>query len=79
MTRPRGRPARPTAARSAPLPRAIARYRAAAELTQTELADALGIGLVTLQRWEAGTQEPSASRVVALASALGVGVGDLLG
>jgi transcriptional regulator with XRE-family HTH domain len=46
--------------------------REAAELTQQELADKVGVKREAIARWEGGKREPSWGYVLALASALGV-------
>lgn len=46
--------------------------RLAAGLTQTELAEKVGVGRDAVARWEANNREPSWSNVVQLAKALGV-------
>lgn len=48
-------------------------------LTQTELADAAGVALMTVQRWEAGTNEPRVSDIQKLAGALGITTAALIG
>lgn len=49
----------------------LASYRRAKGLTQTDLAQKLGVSLPTVQRWEAGSI-PRARQVPKLADALGV-------
>lgn len=51
---------------------AITTLRQSRGLSQTELADAVGVTQVALHRYEAGEREPRAETVTALASALGV-------
>jgi transcriptional regulator with XRE-family HTH domain len=46
--------------------------RAAAGLTQQELADAVGVKREQVARWEGGRGDPTWTRVLALAAALGV-------
>jgi transcriptional regulator with XRE-family HTH domain len=46
--------------------------REKAGLTQTELAEKVGVKRDAVARWEAGAREPGWSNVVALAEALGV-------
>lgn len=46
--------------------------RIAAGLSQTELAEKVGVGRDAVARWEAGNREPLWSNVVALAAALGL-------
>lgn len=79
MTDARPRRGRPRAAPPpTPLARAIRHWRERRDLTQTELADALQVGVRTVQEWEAGTLEPRASKLLDLARQLDVGVSDLL-
>ena len=60
-------------------PNRIRAHREAAGLTQGELAEQAGIGRVTLNRVEQGTQTPSLSAAIALAEALDVTLDDLFG
>jgi transcriptional regulator with XRE-family HTH domain len=53
------------------LARRIAEARRSAGLTQTELADKLGVSENAVQTWEAGTFTPRPKRLHALAEALG--------
>lgn len=46
--------------------------RQAAELTQQEVADAVGVVVMTVSRWCRGATEPSADDIAKLADALGV-------
>ncbi len=57
----------------------IREARKAAKLTQEELARTIGITHATLSRYESGAINPPASQLQAIASALGVSVGYLLG
>ena len=50
----------------------IKEARTAAELTQEELAKALGLATITVRQYEAGSREPKLSTIKAMASALGV-------
>ena len=52
--------------------------RAAANLTQTALADMLGVTQKDISRWENGVREPSATWIKKLAEALGVSADELL-
>lgn len=45
-------------------------YRREREMTQAEIAEALGVTPLTVSRWEAGTKAPELSRIPALAAAL---------
>ena len=56
----------------------VRRFRAAAGLTQVELARAADIGRVTLVRLENGEQNPRFRTLTAIAHALGVDVPELL-
>jgi transcriptional regulator with XRE-family HTH domain len=47
-------------------------------LTQTELADLLGVSIVTVSKWENGQSFPKAKRLNAVASVLHTTVSDLL-
>lgn len=73
----RGRPR--AAPPATPLARQIQGLRLERGLTQAQLAGAVGASVRSLQQWEAGDQEPRASQLAALADALGVGVGELVG
>ena len=53
-------------------------WRKAAGLTQADLADRAGVRVATVSDIESGKIDPRMSTVVALATALGVGVGDLV-
>jgi transcriptional regulator with XRE-family HTH domain len=52
-------------------------YRQRRGYTQAELAEAVGIEAVTLARYEAGARSVSLSTLAGIASALGVGLGEL--
>lgn len=54
-------------------------WRKAAGLTQRELAERAGVRPATVSDIEAGKIDPRVSTMAALAKALGVGVGDLVG
>lgn len=54
------------------LPALIRQHRLAANLTQTALANAVGVTLGTVARWEAGTRTPSLARLEGIGAALGV-------
>lgn len=49
----------------------IRQLRRAADMTQQDLADALGVQQTVISRWERGDVKPSAAALAALASALG--------
>ena len=53
-------------------------WRKAAGLTQGELADRAGVRVATVSDIESSKIDPRLSTMVALATALGVGVGDLV-
>ena len=57
----------------------IRELRKAAKITQEELAKAIGITHATLSRYESGAIDPPTSQLQAIAAALGVSVGRLLG
>lgn len=48
--------------------------REALDISQQDLADHLGVGRRTLQRWEHGEAEPPAMRLFQWAARLGVGL-----
>jgi transcriptional regulator with XRE-family HTH domain len=54
------------------LGRSIRRARLFRELTQAQLAAAVGVGLATVERWEAGTSAPSLLALGPLCDALRV-------
>ena len=56
----------------------LRQYRVQADLTQTELAQRLGVRQSTVSQWENGISIPSAMRFVQLANVLDVPVSDLL-
>ena len=47
-------------------------HRKQAGLTQIELTDKLGVSIATLRRWEAGETAPTGTRIVEIASLLGI-------
>lgn len=53
-------------------------FRKKAGLNQTQLAEKIGVSLLTLFRWEKGERAPRVDEVKALAKALGVSEADLL-
>lgn len=57
----------------------IRELRKAAGLTQEQLSSRLNVKRATLARYEAGTIDPPTSQLQAIATALGVSVGRLLG
>lgn len=57
----------------------IREVRKAAKITQEELAKVIGITHATLSRYESGAIDPPTSQLQAIAAALGVSVGRLLG
>lgn len=56
----------------------IRRLREAQSLKQRDLAHRVGVAQSTLCDWESGTTNPRHDRLQPLASALGVGVAELL-
>lgn len=52
--------------------------RKKAGLTQSQLAEKIGVSLLTLFRWEKGERQPRVDEIKALAKALGVPENDLL-
>ena len=57
----------------------VKRYRRAAGLSQTNLAEKLGCGVATVQRIEQGKAQPKERRLQEIAAALGVSVDELTG
>jgi len=57
----------------------VKRYRRAAGLSQTNLAEKLGCGVATVQRIEQGKAQPKERRLQTIAAALGVSVDELTG
>lgn len=57
----------------------IATIRRRLGLTQADLAEKLNVEQPTVQRWESGAREPNMTKLVDIASALGVEPGDLFG
>lgn len=47
-------------------------------MTQTELAEALGVDQTTVSAWERGVAEPTLANLRRLADVLGIAPGDLL-
>ena len=58
--------------------RFIARVRKEKEMTQRELADAIGISDKTVSKWERGNGLPEVSLMLPLCETLGISVNDLL-
>ena len=56
----------------------LKRYRKEKNMTQQELADALGVSNKSISRWESSGGYPDVPLLVPLARALGVSVDDLL-
>ena len=56
----------------------LRKLRKKSGLTQEKLADAVGVSLLTLFRWEKGERSPRIDEIKALAKALGVSEADLL-
>ena len=57
----------------------IRRLRRAADMTQEQLADKLGVAYQSVSRWENGTTYPDMELLPALSSIFGVTVDELLG
>lgn len=57
----------------------IRHFRQARGLSQTELADALGITFQQMQKYEKGTNRVSASALVLICKTLGVAANDVIG
>ena len=57
----------------------IRTLRVAAGLTQAQLAAALGVGRIAVNRWERGRRSPSMPSLVALSIALDVTMDQLAG
>ena len=57
----------------------IKEFRKRARMTQGDIADALGISRQAVSLWEHGVQEPTTSKMEAIAKILGVRVEDLVG
>lgn len=56
----------------------LRKYREKANLTQSRLAERLGVVEMTIRRWESGLREPRASDIKKLAEVLGVSDAELL-
>ena len=56
----------------------IARHRLAAGLTQTQLAQKLGVTQLTITRWEHGARNPRRTMLYKLAEVLGCEARDLI-
>ena len=56
----------------------IARLRERAGMTQTQLADRLGLAQASIAQWENGTTEPRLGKLDAIAEALGCQIDELL-
>ncbi len=56
----------------------ISRMRKAANLTQMELADRMGVSFQAVSNWERGQTMPDISRLPELSEALGVTVDEIL-
>lgn len=57
----------------------IAKLRSAAKLSQQDLAEKLGVDKSAVSHWENGESAPTAERIPAVASALGVSIDELFG
>lgn len=56
----------------------IKKYRERAGLTQTSLADALGVTQAAVAMWESGARKPNVSMIVRIAKALKCTTDELL-
>ena len=56
----------------------ICRLRSQKGLSQSQLADQLGVSRQSVSKWETGAAEPSTSNLIALAKLFNVSVADLL-
>lgn len=59
------------------MPKSLKEHRAAANLTQAELAEKAGICSTQITGYERGRQQPSLRTLNRLAGALGVQIGDI--
>ena len=57
----------------------LANVRRSKNLTQAEIARQAGIPVRSYQRYESGEQEPTLSKLTAIADALGVSIDELVG
>ena len=53
-------------------------HRKHAGLTQIEFAEKLGVSIATLRRWEAGETAPTGTRIMEIASLLGISADELI-
>ena len=56
----------------------VAELRKNRNITQQELADAVGVSCQAVSKWETGTADPSTSNLLALAKLFGVPAEELL-
>lgn len=56
----------------------IREYRIAKKMTQTELAEQIGVGANTVCQWETGRRNPRAGMLIDLSKILGCSVDELL-
>ena len=56
----------------------IRRLRLGKDMTQSALADRLGVSVQAVSKWESGASDPSTSNLLALAKLYGVSAEDLL-
>ena len=54
-------------------------YRAKADITQSELAEKVGVDAQSIVNWEKGAYMPSLRTTVKLADALGISIDQLVG
>lgn len=53
-------------------------YRKQKGLTQEQMAEAMGVSVAAVSKWEQGTSDPSTSNLCALAKLYGIPVEELL-
>ena len=56
----------------------IARLRAAKGMSQSDLAEALGVSRQSVSKWETGAADPSISNLLALSKLFGIPAEELL-
>ena len=56
----------------------IKKYRKSMNLTQEELAEAFGVTVGAVSKWESGASDPSTSNLIALAKLFNISAEELL-